>query len=898
MPFGIHKHSNRSKQALNDSAGQGSTSPSSGRSESPASAPVPAPDRGAAQPQPQAFILTARNEPQSYATLNNTGQVPEPDQPVYQHPAAILSRSQSTRYSSNSYPQHPALVQAGASTDNLTNFDARRSQQQDERASVGLVPSPEHKKRSIFDRMRPSSSRSEHKHQSTPSQSSTYNNTSGLARRLSKRQEAPPVIRTVQQRRDSLDQQQRQEWQAAQAAQGSRSHLPSPQEAHEDESSIDPYQITDPVQVQHYSQEQELGQHQTIRAVVSDSDELSYEETPKRYSLEPPPPQQQLPEQHHHHQQQQPQQQRNSQVFLQTQEIPQQIPSQLPHPIYTATQGILQPGNLVTRDQYPQIQNVETISQFSHDSPVFQEEEQRPISVQSSGPSPTSIPPRQEYPNRSSSIQAPRPLSEVGNMAGQGPGRTPQPTRRPGEQEQTVPSIQPQPDSRGPPPEYRREPSAAGVAPSVAPGVTGSRVSNYQGGPPQREQFGSNGSGEQGRNTPPPAPDREVNEAYKELLKGLYFEKTAQVEQLQNTLANQRLSQSRTSLDDSEYMTRFQRLDGAITNLAFNIRKDWRSIPPWLACHVNADAIKIGKQEMTAVGRSCITRFLVDEIFNRSFHPGLESELSTNLKLVEQNIRLFSPTLNNQEESDALTAKVVQWRLATLDGLRDVLSTADSEECRKQFTRMATTNLTAILINYLVEPTPGGLEDSAHMIIELAVSIAANLPLESRDISIVYPLPGEPVQPYIMKVETGIPPLETPVQSGESGGMDVDSVSSGSGGVDKDDSGSAKDASGTERGSDGKPRKDKSSKTSSMLSAMMGSGAGGAPGPQQKKNSMSSQGSGEAGAQNQAQQGSGPGEARKSGEYGPQKVRFAGFVGLEVRGRQMLLKAPVWANGA
>jgi hypothetical protein len=121
-------------------------------------------------------------------------------------------------------------------------------------------------------------------------------------------------------------------------------------------------------------------------------------------------------------------------------------------------------------------------------------------------------------------------------------------------------------------------------------------------------------------------------------------------------------------------MTRFQRLDGAITNLAFNIRKDWRSVPSWLSPYVNQDALKIGKQEMTATGRACITKFLVDEIFSRTFHPGLEGELSSSLKNIEQNIRRFSPALNNQEESDALTAKVVQWRLATLEGLKDILS--------------------------------------------------------------------------------------------------------------------------------------------------------------------------------------------------------------------------------
>ena len=357
-------------------------------------------------------------------------------------------------------------------------------------------------------------------------------------------------------------------------------------------------------------------------------------------------------------------------------------------------------------------------------------------------------------------------------------------------------------------------------------------------------------------------------------VKGLYFDKTSQVEQLQNTLANQRLSQSRTSLDDSEYMTRFQRLDGATTNLAFNIRKDWRSVPSWLAQYVNQDALKIGKQEMTGVGRACITRFLVDEIFNKTFHPGLEGELSTSLKNIEQNIRRFSPTLNNQEESDALTAKVVQWRLATLDGLRDVLNSTESEEYRKQFARVATTNLTASLINFLSEPAPAGIEDSAHMIVELAVSIASNLPLESRDISIVYPMPGDLLQPFIMKVEGGIPPLENP---GAETSSEVDASSTGSG--DKDET-----ASKDSEKADAKAARKEKTKSTGMLQAMMGGNSGGAAA---KKPVVSPSG-----------ETSSDGKSKASTEDGTQKVRFAGFVGIEVRGRQMLSKAPVWTVGS
>lgn len=360
-------------------------------------------------------------------------------------------------------------------------------------------------------------------------------------------------------------------------------------------------------------------------------------------------------------------------------------------------------------------------------------------------------------------------------------------------------------------------------------------------------------------------------------VKGLYFDKTAsveqlqgQVEQLQNTLANQRLSQSRTSLDDGEYQSRFGRLDGAITNLAFNIRKDWRTVPAWLAQSVNRDAMSIGKQEMTAVGRACITRFLVDEIFNRSFHPGLESELSLSLKNIEQNIRLFSPAINNQEESDALTAKIVQWRLATLEGLKDLLNSPESEEYKKQFSKMVTSNLTANLINYLQEPVPGGIEEAATTIVEQAVSIAANIPLESRDVVIMYPMPNDLVNRQYMKIEAGIPALEHP--GAETNSFDSSSVGS----HDKDES------SKEEQKAHGKLMKEKSGKGQGMLSAMMGSGgSGGAAG---KKMSISSQGGQESS------------EKIKS-EDGVHKVRFAGFMGIDIRGRQVLCQAPVWTMG-
>lgn len=265
-------------------------------------------------------------------------------------------------------------------------------------------------------------------------------------------------------------------------------------------------------------------------------------------------------------------------------------------------------------------------------------------------------------------------------------------------------------------------------------------------------------------------------------VKRLYFDGKSQieslngqVEQLQNAVANQRISQSRTALDDNEYTTRFNRLSGAIMNLSFNIRKDWKSLPAWLDKYVSVDALKTGKQEMTAVGRAVITRWIVDEIFFSCFHPGLDPELSKQLKQVEQNIRRFSYTMTSQEEFDALTSKVVSWRMTTLEGLQDVLSSPESENYRQEFTRNATANLTACLFQHLADPPPAGVDGSASMIVELAVGIAANLPLESRDVAILYPLPQDGIQPEIMDVEkTALPAIETrPADSdGEDAGKD------------------------------------------------------------------------------------------------------------------------------
>lgn len=384
-------------------------------------------------------------------------------------------------------------------------------------------------------------------------------------------------------------------------------------------------------------------------------------------------------------------------------------------------------------------------------------------------------------------------------------------------------------------------------------------------------------------------------------VKRLYFDgKTqieqlnGQVEQLQNAVANQRISQSRTALDDSEYTTRFNRLNGAINNLSFNIRKDWKTLPSWLDKYVSADALKTGKQEMTAVGRAVITRWIVEEIFYSCFHPGLDPELSRQLKAVEQNIRRFSYTLTSQEEFDALTSKVVSWRMTTLEGLQDVLNSPESANYRQEFTRNATASLTASLFQHLTEPPPAGVDGSASMIVELAVGIAANLPLESRDVAILLPLPQDGVQPEIMDVEKGaLPAIETrPPDSEGEGGEDT-----------------GKESGGEKSSNNNKERNKSRAGTSTMsnLSSLLNSApAALVPaalipgGGSTRKESLSSSSANASVSSITGRNSTSLTDSATNLALPPKdgnKVRFAGFLAVEVRGRQVLVKAPVWTLG-
>ena len=498
MPFGIHKHSNRSKQAVNEPAAQGTAF----TSESSASST----DEAKVLPSPQQQQQPQRADIPSFVAIQAPGA--ELDRGTNQRSGDLPARSQSTRYQGS--PQQQPLTAPSADDLVLESRRIQQQQQQQQRYSVPSSATEPKKSKSLFDRMRSSNRISEQRPPAPPQGS--YNNTTGLARRLSKRQDAPPVFGDPQQQRNSVEQQQRLDWQTAQ---DSRSRLHSPQEGAEDDGGLDPYFITETDQDEHCIAGHEQAQQPTIRPVQGDPEPPLYQtnEDSRQHSQG--------------HQQHSLSQAQHQQVF----EAPAQNHYQ--QPIHNQHLNPLPDSLGIIHDQFRQ-QNPETVSQLSYESPSDQghreEQQQRPVSGNSSGHSPTGSQnlPQQHFPSRTISIvqgsQGPRPLSQYSGMAP--PTGASQQSRRSADAKQTLQGNPGPPDSRdGAPPGYQQR-FPGGSTPTAGPGTSpippalGSQGPNYRGGPPQREQYGPSGGGEQGRSTPPPAPgDRDVNDAYKELRK-------------------------------------------------------------------------------------------------------------------------------------------------------------------------------------------------------------------------------------------------------------------------------------------------------------------------------------------------------------------------------------------
>lgn len=352
-------------------------------------------------------------------------------------------------------------------------------------------------------------------------------------------------------------------------------------------------------------------------------------------------------------------------------------------------------------------------------------------------------------------------------------------------------------------------------------------------------------------------------------------------------------------------------MDGAIKNVAFEIRQSWKQIPGWLSGVINAGAEQKGGREMTVVGRAAISRWVVDEILEKFFHPALAPDLSVELKEMEHNIRRNAPPVQSIEDDEAISVKVCNWRLTTLDALQTQISGPEALEARSQLAELLVQRLVSSLQHHLNDPTPPGLFGGVQMIVDIAVGLSANLPLESRDVRVWYPVPGVQFDAKYMKGETGLPPLGTPSSTVSNQNSDVEKLEQHNaadkpGGIDdpkhhhhQDDNnpsqragvaglppqnggnhGSAKDQ---KRGMGISGRVKKALQGSSQQQSQQQQ----APPPSPGLAPPGSSGGGK--SQNSTGQ---LGQQEQKGE--PDKVRVAGFMAVEVRGRSILVKAPIW----
>ncbi|KAL3472156.1 hypothetical protein BJX99DRAFT_10967 [Aspergillus californicus] len=385
-------------------------------------------------------------------------------------------------------------------------------------------------------------------------------------------------------------------------------------------------------------------------------------------------------------------------------------------------------------------------------------------------------------------------------------------------------------------------------------------------------------------------------------VKRYYFERDAQVQQLQNTVAHQRMAVSRTVLDDNEYANRFGRLDGAIKDLAFSIRKDWKTIPSWLVGYVNEDAPAIGTKEMTAIGRAVVSRWLVDELFERYFHPVLDPAFSQQLKSIEMTLRRQQTNMCTEEDKENAIARISNWRRTTLDGLGGFMHSPAAEEYRTKLIDSLVDDLVATIVTNLHDRPPQGIDNGARMIVENAVGIAEKIPLESRDICVEYIHPGTPTYDITMKIEPGVlPPLPSaaPVASRRSAEDHPEHPTAAEPPADAD-----RDASNQVL--DNAPGREQ--RMRSVFSNIMGrrpghnppagptppptAGAGAGTGPGATEGVRRGSVGGPNSGQTQTQTGQAQGQTQGQG-----RVRLAAFITAEVRGRgpmNVLVKAPVY----
>lgn len=534
MPLGFERHSNRSQQALEDPHAQrASQAISASRSQPPPQSIGIAPsgeeelfyDSRATKPYQPAFD----SESGQHLPTNNTQ---ESDGRNFQGFEEQPSRSHTQRYSAV-YHQPPSPVvgiqRAGTVSEQISgnihkSYAVSGPITRPQEHQPQPVPA-EHKKsksRGVFGIF--SSKTSRPAESQIASSSSDHNNDSSISRKASKGHKAfqssyksnsiqgPPGRQQFQSQQQQYNQQQQQG--VYQSENSSESHLPSPREQDEDDDQASYLEDS----TSQFGQVQKLDQHQqpTIRLA-------SVDPTSKFRAVDDSP----NISQYLQHQNLSQQQQRLAQHQLQFEQQQQHhsiqpgIPSSdnLQPSDYQVT--LQQPGQyqshsgstnqVYTNTAFHSHQNSEVVSQLSHDSPVDQNEDQRPPSCTTqTRPSTGEFPGAQsEYLLNSTPVQASRSSGQQSTMP---PQAAPNAQNR---RSTDIKQVLGGGDIRGAPPAYSQQFSGSGQSqnsgrgntvpstPQNAQQTAGTGFRESTTIQRERADYGQSAGGEQGRSTSP-----------------------------------------------------------------------------------------------------------------------------------------------------------------------------------------------------------------------------------------------------------------------------------------------------------------------------------------------------------------------------------------------------------
>ena len=164
------------------------------------------------------------------------------------------------------------------------------------------------------------------------------------------------------------------------------------------------------------------------------------------------------------------------------------------------------------------------------------------------------------------------------------------------------------------------------------------------------------------------------------------------------------------------------------------------------------------------------------------------------------------------------------------------------------------------------------------MIIEFAVAVAQHIPMESRDVAVEYFYPGASIMPDMMKLETGIPALTSPITLSETSPSSTDAADRAS--LTSTDTRESADPRDSTDGPSGAAAREEKKARGMFGGLMSGSGSG----KMQKPPPTS-----------QAQ--AGKPAAAAAGRETPskeEKVRMCVGISVQIRGRSVLTKASVY----